>query len=172
MLNPDFGMLVLRVVIGLLICGHGSQKLFAWFGGKGLAGTTKMMENLGIRPTGFWAIVNALGEFLGGLGLAFGLLTPLAAAAVIGAMLTAIIKVHWPKGLWNSNGGFEFPLTIAIVAFVVGLVGPGVYSLDNVIGLSLPEPGVYVVLLLGMLVTVGAAILPTAHEERRAGRPV
>src|SRR2546425_7213871 len=110
LMNVDVGILVLRVVVGLLFVGHGSQKLFGWFGGKGMEGQVGIMQRLDIHPSHLWAYVSALGEFLGGLGLALGLLTPLAAAAIIGAMLVAIVRVHWSKGMWNTNGGMEFPL--------------------------------------------------------------
>jgi uncharacterized membrane protein YphA (DoxX/SURF4 family) len=94
LMHMEIGVLILRVVVGLLFAGHGAQKLFGWFGGQGLAGHTAFMEKLSLRPARFWALVSALGEFLGGLGFAAGLLTPLAAAALIGAMLVAIARVH------------------------------------------------------------------------------
>ncbi len=167
----NVGLLILRIVVGLLFAGHGSQKLFGWFGGRGIAGHTSIVERLGISPAPIWAWISALAEFLGGLGLAFGLLTPLAAVVVLGTMLVAIGKVHWPKGVWNSNGGFEFPLTMATVAFVVGLTGPGFYSLDRVFGLRLPEPATYVVALVVMLVVVAVGLVAPAvrrHAHRTA----
>jgi putative oxidoreductase len=170
--DVNAGLLILRSVVGLLFAGHGAQKLFGWFGGKGLTGHAGFMEMLGMRPARFWAVVSALGEFLGGLGLAVGLLTPLAAVALIGTMLVAIVKVHWAKGLWNGNGGIEFPLTLATVAFVIGLTGPGVYSLDEALRLALPEPVTYVVALVAMLIVVLGAltVIPTVsrHEQRMA----
>ena len=155
----NVGLLILRIVVGLLFAGHGAQKLFGWFGGRGMAGHTGIMERLGMSPAPIWAWISALAEFLGGLGLAFGLLTPLAAVALLGTMLVAIVKVHWAKGVWNTNGGFEFPLTMATVAFVVGLTGPGFYSLDRVIGLRLPEPATYLVALLAMLVVLAVGLV-------------
>jgi putative oxidoreductase len=103
------GLLLLHLVLGLIFLGHGSQKLFGLFGGKGLAGTTQMMNSLGLCPARWWALVAALGEFLGGLLLALGLLTRIGAPLIIGVMLVAIGKVHWSKGFWNSQGGIEFP---------------------------------------------------------------
>ena len=171
--NVDIGILIVRVVVGLLFAGHGAQKLFGWFGGKGLAGHSAMMEKLGIHPAGLFALINALGEFLGGLGLAFGFLTPLAAVALIGSMLVAIIKVHLPNGLWNTNRGIEFPLTLGTVAFVIGMVGPGVYSLDAILGVQLPEPVTYLAALIAMLIAVAfalasPAVTARAHEHRAA----
>jgi putative oxidoreductase len=171
-MNIDVGLLILRIVVGLLFVGHGTQKLFGWFGGKGLGGYTAVMEKLDIRPARFWAWVSALGEFLGGPGLVFGLLTPLAATALIGTMLVAVFRVHWAKGLWNGNGGFEFPLTLATVAFVVGLAGPGPYSLDQALRLSLPEPMTYVVALAAMLIVILLTLIAVPamwqHERRSA----
>jgi putative oxidoreductase len=158
--------LILRLVVGLLFAGHGAQKLFAWFGGRGLTGHAAMLEKMGVHPARFWAWINALSEFLGGLGLALGLLTPLAAAMLIGSMLVAIIKVHWAKGLWNTNGGFELPLVLAMVAFIIGLAGPGVYSLDQILGLTLPEPVIYVVALVVMLIGVIGVLMPIQPLQR------
>ena len=163
----NLGMLLLRLVVGLLFVGHGAQKVFGWFGGKGMQSQQAMMERLGVQPARLWAWVGALGELLGGLGLVAGLLTPLAATGIIGAMVVAIVKVHWPKGLWNTKGGIEFPLTMATVAFVVGLVGPGVYSLDSALRLTLPEPLTYLVALAAMVVTIvaGVVVQPRLHHH-------
>jgi putative oxidoreductase len=87
-------------------------------------------------------------------------------------MLVAIFRVHWAKGLWNGNGGIEFPLTLATVAFVVGLTGPGAYSLDQILGLSLPEPATYLVALVAMLIVILLALMAVPavwqHERRSA----
>jgi putative oxidoreductase len=175
MLTPitiNIGLLILRIVVGFLFVGHGLQKLLGWFGGSGLSGHANHLETLGIRPPLFWAVVSALGEFLGGLGFALGLLTPVAAAVLIGNMLVAIVKVHWANGLWNANRGIEWPLVLLAVAFVVGLTGPGYYALDRVLHLTLPEPLTYVVVLLAMLlVTVGELLVSPArrgHEHQAA----
>jgi len=164
----NVGLLILRVVVGLLFAGHGAQKLFGWFGGRGMAGHTGILERLGMSPAPVWAWINALAEFLGGLGLLFGLLTPLAAVALLGSMIVAIAKVHWSKGVWNTNGGFEYPVTLAAVAFVVGLTGPGFYSLDRILGVRLPEPATYVAALLAMLVVVVVGlVMPSVRRAHR-----
>ena len=168
--NMEVGILILRIVVGLLFAGHGAQKLFGWFGGWGMSGHSGMLEKMGLQPARFWAWISALSEFLGGLGLAFGLLTPFAAVALMGDMLFAIIKVHAPKGVWNTNGGFEYPLTLTAVAFVVGLTGPGVYSLDTALGLALPEPAVYLVALIVMLIVVIGALVAVPVVWRNARR--
>src|ERR1700716_3597826 len=107
-----FGLLFLRAVVGLTVAAHGAQKLFGWFGGPGIAGFSGMLSQLGIRPERPWAVVAGLAEFAGGLLVAAGLLTPVAALVVSGSTLVAILTVHAGKGFWNHSGGIEFPLTI------------------------------------------------------------
>ncbi len=146
------GLLVIRLVFGLTVFAHGAQKLLGWFGGRGLSGEKAMMAGLGVRPVGLFAVLNTLGEFLGGLGLAAGFLTPFAAAGVLGTMIVAIIKVHWSKGFFNHLGGLEYPLTLATTAFILGLIGPGEYSLDAFLKIRLPWPETYIIVLLLMLI--------------------
>jgi putative oxidoreductase len=130
----SFGLLVIRVIIGLTLAAHGSQKLLGWFGGGGLQGTAQMLERQGYRPGNIMALLVSVGEAGGGVLLVLGFLTPLAAAAGIGVMLNAIVTVHLSKGFWNTKGGFEFPLAIATVFAGIGFTGPGRYSLDAAIG--------------------------------------
>jgi putative oxidoreductase len=163
----DIGLLILRIVIGLLFVGHGTQKLFGWFGGKGMDAQTSVMERLGMHPPRLWAYLNALSEAGGGLLFALGLLTPIAAAGIIGSMIVAIVKVHWPNGLWNSNRGFEFPLVNGVVAFVVGLVGPGIYSLDYLLGLTPFELEAFAVVSIIMLIVVGLGLLLTRAPQQQ-----
>jgi len=134
------GVLILRIVLGTVFLGHGSQKLFGWFGGHGLAGHAKFMEALGLRPPRLYGMISGLGEFFGGLGVLAGFLTPLAVWGIIGTMAVAAIKVHWAHGFWNHDGGLEYPLVLATLAFVVGLVGPGRFSVDHALAIRLPEP--------------------------------
>jgi putative oxidoreductase len=170
LMNVDVGILLLRIVLGIVFMGHGAQKTFGWFGGKGLRGHIALMEKMNAHPAPFWALVNALGELLGGLGILFGLLTPFAAAAIIGSMLVAIIRVHWAKGFWNANGGIEFPLTLGTAGFIIGLMGPGIYSLDNMIGLAFAEPVTYLVALVAMLIAVLFAVMPAASAAGQEHR--
>ncbi len=147
----NLGLLILRLVLGLSFMGHGSQKLFGLFGGGGMTGTTGMMAHMGLRAPQFWAVVVALSEFGGGLLIVLGLLDPLGPLAIIGVMLVAILRVHGPKGFWNSKGGFEFNLINIAAALTLALTGYGAYSLDAVLGTALPEP---VVLLVGLVVVI------------------
>lgn len=156
----DFGLLLLRIFVGLLVAAHGSQKLFGWFGGPGLVGTRKMVQSLDLHPSAFWAWVTALNEFVGGILTVLGLLMPLGPLMIFANMLVAINRVHGAKGFWNTQGGYEFPLLLLVNAVVLGFMGAGIYSIDELIRFAAPEPatmiiGMFVVLVgfLGSLLT-------------------
>ncbi len=155
----NFGLLVLRVSVGLIVAAHGAQKLFGWFGGGGLQGSRKMMESLHLRPPMFWAVVSAVNEFAGGLLTALGLLMPLGPVLIIANMLTAIAYVHWSKGFWNSKGGLEYPLSLGLASLALGIIGAGAYSLDALVGFQVPEPQALVVGLIAVLIGFGIATL-------------
>ncbi len=162
----DVGILILRLALGGIFFAHGAQKLFGWFGGRGISGHAGFLESLGVRPARLLAIVSGLGESFGGLGVLFGFLMPLPAAAIIGSMSVAIIKVHVPKGFWNHDGGMEYPLVLAVLAFVIGLVGPGRYSLDRAFGVRLPEPQTYIaVLVLTAFAVIYAVTRPAPRKQ-------
>jgi putative oxidoreductase len=127
----DWGLLILRLTFGLLMAAHGAQKLFGVFGGDGLTATGRAFAGLGYRPGKVFALIGSLSEFLGGLGLALGLLTPLAAAALIGVMINAMVTVTAAHGLWDADGGVEYNVAIAVVALAVAAIGPGRLALDR-----------------------------------------
>jgi len=130
------GRLIARLTIGGLFVGHGTQKLFGWFGGPGPEGTEKMMDKLELRPARRHALAAGTAETAGGALLALGALTPLAAAMLSGTMFTAIRKVHFAKGPWNTGGGYEYNLTLiaALAALIDG--GPGAPSVDRALGID------------------------------------
>src|SRR5581483_8830593 len=97
----SLGLLILRIVAGLTVAAHGSQKLFGWFGGAGFSSTMGMMKSMRLEPNWLWALLAGLGEFAGGLLLALGFLTPIGVIGVVGAMLMAILKASWKNGFWN-----------------------------------------------------------------------
>ncbi|HYI45617.1 MAG TPA: DoxX family protein [Actinomycetota bacterium] len=133
----ETGLLLLRVALGTLIAAHGAQKLFGWFGGPGLSGTAGWLESMGFKPGRVHATMTGLAEFGGGALLALGLLTPLGAAAAAGVMIVAIVTVHWSNGFFNTPGGYEFNLLVAVSAIVLAFTGPGRISFDNALGLEL-----------------------------------
>jgi putative oxidoreductase len=133
----NIGLLLIRTVPGLLLIGHGTQKLFGWFGGRGLEATATGLESNGYRPGTLFAFMAGFGEAGGGLLLALGFLMPLACAAIVGVMLNAIVSVHWAKGIWGTKGGYEYPLTLAVIAAGIAFSGPGEYSLDHALDLAI-----------------------------------
>ncbi|MEH7748844.1 DoxX family protein [Neobacillus drentensis] len=126
----NIGLLIIRLVIGVLFIGHGAQKLFGWFGGYGLKGTGGWFESIGMKPGITMALFAGLSELVGGILFALGLLTPLAAILIAGTMVMAIIKVHASNGLWATSNGYEYNLTLLAVAIGIALIGPGQYALD------------------------------------------
>ena len=151
------GLLVARIVLGLLMAAHGSQKLFGWFGGHGLAATGGMFEHLGFRPGKMFATVAAGTEFASGLLVALGLLGPIGPALIISVMIVAAASVHLRNGLFATSNGIEVPLLYATGAAALALTGPGAYSLDAALGLgTLSSPVVAgIALALGILGGVG-----------------
>jgi putative oxidoreductase len=129
--------LLLRGVVGLLMAGHGAQKLFGWFGGDGIEGTGGFLESLGWRPGRMFAVLLGAAELLAGLALAFGFATPLAAGLLTGVLANAAWTVHRRNGLWNTAGGYEFPLTLAAAALTTAFTGAGALSVDAALGWSL-----------------------------------
>jgi putative oxidoreductase len=167
----DVGLLVLRLIVGLYLFGHGSQKLFGWFGGPGRAGTEGFVRSLGFRPPKIWALNVGLAETVGGLLLVLGLLNPLGSLAIAAAMLVAIVTVHLGKGLFATTGGPELPLVNIAAAVAVALAGPGRYSLDSWLGISLPEPVVGIVLTVLTLLGVAAALLSRRPRPADQAQP-
>jgi putative oxidoreductase len=167
----DLALAIPRVVVGILLTAHGLQKLSGWFGGHGISGTAGFLAQLGFRPSRPWAWALALSETIGGLLMALGLLSPVGALLILSAILVAAIVVHVPKGLWNANGGVEWPLTIIAVALSSAIAGPGAYSLDAALGIRLPAEfvGALIVLIaLGVLAALGSRV--TIDRDRLGWR--
>jgi putative oxidoreductase len=164
----EIGLLVLRVTLGLVMAGHGAQKLFGWWGGPGLSGFSGWLDSLGMRPARPWAVLAALVEFAGGLAVAVGVVTPIAALVLAGDLLVAILLAHLPNGFWNVAGGYEFPLVLVATFVAISLIGPGIYSVDNVIGITLPEPLTW--LIVAIVAAVGAGAAFARSQIRPAGR--
>jgi putative oxidoreductase len=170
MVQLDLGLLLLRLVVGAILVGHGAQKLLGWFGGPGLAAATGMFGgHLRLRPALFWAVVGSLTEIGGGVLLAAGLLWPLGPVAIVAAMLMAL-TVHWPR-FWAQDGGIEYPLVLLMAGLAIGLTGPGAYALDAALNVRLPEPVSLIVGLIAAVLGVGLALVTRTPVIASAQEP-
>ena len=149
----SYGLLLLRVVLGGTLFAHGAQKLFGWFGGHGREGTAGFFGSLGFRNAALMAVMAGLAE-TGGILLALGFLTPLAAFGIAVTMIVAIATVHWTKGFFAGNGGYEFNLLILASAVALSATGPGRFSIDHAIGWADNISGVW----WGVVVLAGAVV--------------
>jgi putative oxidoreductase len=166
----DTGILIVRLVVGLYMAGHGAQKLFGWFGGPGLGATVGGMGGmLGLRPARFWAISLSAAEVVGGLLMAIGLLGPLGPIAIAGAMLGATVFGHWSNGPWIAKGGYELTATNLAVALAVALLGFGSISVDAWLGLAVPSLASEVFAALVALTVVAAGLSRRPLSESKAG---
>jgi putative oxidoreductase len=160
------GRLLLRLIIGGFFIGHGTQKLFGWFGGGGLDATAQGFEQLGMRPGRRNAIAAGLAETGGGTALALGFATPLAASALTATMLTAINRVHLKNGPWAASGGYEYNVVLIAAVITLAELGPGPLSVDAVLGQEKSGPGwALAALAAGALGAIGAHV---AAEAQRA----
>lgn len=131
--DSSLAALALRIPAGIIFAAHGSQKLFGWFGGYGLEGTGQWMDSIGLSPGYFMALLSGSAEFFGGLALLIGLLTRPAALALAVTMLVAILSVHIDKGLFMSNNGYEFGLSLLAITVSLVFSGAGALSVDRVL---------------------------------------
>ena len=131
--HAGYGLTVLRVLVGIIFAAHGSQKLFGWFGGGGLAGTAQWMESIGLAPGTLMALLSGGTEFFGGLALIIGLLARPAALGLTFTLLVAIFTVHISNGLFMANNGYEFALALLGCTLAVLIEGAGKLSLDQAI---------------------------------------
>jgi len=146
------GLLLVRVVVGLIMAGHGAQKLFGWFGGYGVRKTGEFFGQLGFRPGTAFAAAASISEIASGLLVTFGFLGPIGPALMVAVMIVAAITVHWGNGLFAPKG-IELPLLYAAAALGLALTGYGQYSLDNALGIAghLPASDTWIVLALGIV---------------------
>jgi putative oxidoreductase len=129
------GLLVARLIFGLGMSAHGAQKLFGWFGGYGLTKTGEFLAPLGFRPGRLFAAIASSTEVVAGLLIALGLFGPVGPALMLSVMIVAAVTVHWNKGFFAPNG-IELSALYAAVAVVLALSGPGLFSLDALLGLE------------------------------------
>jgi putative oxidoreductase len=173
--NMKIGRFLLRLVVGGYFIGHGTQKLFGWFGGHGLEGTGAFFENLGLRPGKRHALAAGAAEAGGGTLLVLGAATPLASATIIATMLTAINRVHLKNGPFVSDGGYEYNLVLIAVVLALTETGPGSPSIDEACGSEAHGPKWALLALLmgiagaaGAHIAAGAAPAPEPEPESDA----
>jgi putative oxidoreductase len=145
------GLLLVRVVIGLIMAAHGASKLLGWFGGYGLRGTGEFFVQLGFQPGTAFAAAASISEIVSGILVALGFLGPIGPALMVSVMIVATITVHWGQGLFAPKG-VEVPLLYGITAFGLALTGFGQYSLDNWLGIAghLPLTDTWIALAIGI----------------------
>jgi|SRR5579862_3105733 len=151
------GLLILRLVLGIAIAAHGSQKLVGWFGGPGLKGFASYLESIGFRPGIRYALAGGLTELLSGLLVALGLGGPIGPALLMSVMLVATATVHRGHGFFASTNGVELPILYIGGAVALAFLGAGQYSLDYLLGLDavFPQMASLIALVLGALAAVG-----------------
>lgn len=179
----NIALLVLRLVPGLLFMGHGLQKLVPpkvapkLLSANGLRGTGAFFDQGGMRPGLLMAFFAGAAELGGGFLIAAGLLTPLGTALLAAVMTVAILNVHLRKGIWNSAGGFEFPLLMLTAAYAVSAIGPGSLSIDSWAGIAnwggihwAAQNAIRAGAAVGAGAAAGLAALAFGHLGRLAGR--
>ncbi|HEY7172113.1 MAG TPA: DoxX family protein [Vicinamibacterales bacterium] len=159
----DDGLLMVRLVFGLMMAAHGAQKLFGWFGGYGLTATAGFFETVGFRPGRLMAFAAGFGEFASGLLVAAGALGPIGPALMLSVMVVAS-SMHWSKGLFVTAGGIEVPLLYAAVAAGLAFTGFGALSVDGALGLNPLWSGA----IIGTALAVGIAGAIVVLATRRA----
>lgn len=153
----SIGLLLLRLVVGLAMAAHGSQKLFGWFGGHGLAGTGGFFEMLGFKPGRLFALAAGTTEIVSGLLVASGFLGPIGPALMVSVMIVAAVTVHWKNGYFATSNGIELPAMFTVAAAALAFTGYGVYSIDALTGLdTMVTPlATLIALLVGVVGAVG-----------------
>jgi putative oxidoreductase len=169
----NLALLALRLAVGLGFAAHGSQKLFGTFGGHGIDGTAGFFEQIGLRPGKLHAWAAGATEFFGGLLIALGLVTPIAAAGLIAVMTAAVLTVHIKNGFFVTNQGYEYNLVLAAAVFALAGIGAGQWSLDHALGIDLTGTGWALAALgAGLLGGIGAVLSSrlTGRTADTAGR--
>ncbi len=167
-----YGLLLIRLVLGLTLVGHGSQKLFGIFGGGGMDGTAKFFAGLGYRSNRFMVLGAGLGSFGGGLLVAMGLVTPLGSFGIAVLMVNAIATVQWQHGFWAREGGYESNLLIWTVAVGIAATGPGRFSFDHWLGIHGATTGPWWGLATAAAsLLVGSLTLTIGRDRKSAERP-
>lgn len=160
----SIAFLIVRIILGLSFIAHGTQKLFGWFGGNGIAGTGNGFESLGFKPGRLFALMAGLGETLGGLLTLLGLGGALGPVLIVLVMLVAIGSVHYKNGYFASNGGWELNAANIALAVAIAFGGNGDYSLDNLWNLDFLTDPVWIWYALAAAVIVAGLNLLARHK--------
>lgn len=166
----DEGVLILRIIFGVLVIGHATQKLFGWFRGLGVVNHAPLFEASGLRPGKVFVVMAALTELAGAALLLTGFLFPLGATMILATMIVAIASL-WPKGVWGHLGGYEVALTYSVVMVALLFTGPGAYSLDHVLGLHQVYQFGWLAPLGVVVAAIGSAPLVAIISRHRRLRP-
>jgi putative oxidoreductase len=159
----NLGLLLLRLLLAALLFGHGTQKLFGWFGGAGRAGTAAVFDRWGFVPARRMVLVAGAAELAGAASVAAGLLTPGGCAVVVGTMAVAAVATA-PNGFWAQQGGCEVPFWYGAVAVVLAFTGPGAWSLDHALGLN--QLGGYAWGFAALALALATAAVPLTARSR------
>jgi putative oxidoreductase len=157
------GLLIIRVLLGLVLLAHSTQKMMGWLQGPGLDASSKIFEALGHRPGRAMVTIAAGCELIAALSLLLGLATPVGAAIASGTLLVAgLSQTARASKLWNALGGGEYPLVLAILALALGFTGPGAWAIDRALFDDYP-PNVGI----GVLAIAVLAAMPPSLRSRR-----
>jgi putative oxidoreductase len=169
------GLLLARLVFGVVMAAHGAQKLFGWFGGYGIAGTGGFLESIGFRPGKLFAFAAGFAEFASGVLIALGFLGPIGPALMLSVMIVAAGSIHLKGGLFAQNNGIELPLLYSAAAVALALTGFGAYSFDAALGIaSIWTPAViWAALTIGVagaLASLGLRRPPVSEAARSSAQ--
>lgn len=154
----DVAMLVARLWVGIVMLAHGINHA------RTLDGTTEWFEKVGFKSPALNARLSAANETAIGLAFLAGLLTTIAAAGVVATMLVAFWSIHRFAGFFvfhRPTEGYEYVATLAMLALVIAIVGPGSISLDSALGISDDLDGSMGALIVGLGIVAGALQLAT-----------
>lgn len=163
--DVDAGLLLLRIVFGAVIIGHGLRKLLGWFGGPGRNESAAMFDSIGYRPGRLLVTVASVSEVVGGLLLITGALWPIGPMITVGTMLVAA-STHRAQGFWASQGGGELPFAYAVVSAGLLLAGPGAAAVESKAGLDLTLP----LRTIALAAAIGGALSLMGYRQYRVRR--
>jgi putative oxidoreductase len=162
----DISLFLIQLAVGLTFAAHGAQKVFGWWGGPGLTGWEGAMQHMGFRPARAFALTSAFVELGGGILLAVGLLSPLAAAALVAQSVVIVGHVHWANGFFNTRSGIEFPMLLGVGAAAIGVAGAGAISVDALLGVSVEWSARYGLVVAGIVAGLVALAIPRFATQR------